>query len=58
MWQRFFGSEKREIVKSQPISAGMKPPPALEDADYQLLFTQLLEGVKRGWDRERVLKVF
>ncbi|HEY9695150.1 MAG TPA: hypothetical protein V6D15_23355 [Oculatellaceae cyanobacterium] len=35
-----------------------EPPPALEDADYEYLFMQLIEGVAHGWQQQRLLKFF
>ncbi len=35
-----------------------EPPPALEDADYEYLFMQLIEGVAHGWQQQRILKFF
>jgi tetratricopeptide (TPR) repeat protein len=56
IWQRLFGSAVQP-VESETTPTQRKLLPPLEDADYQMLFTQLLEGVsRRGWDGERVLK--
>mgnify|MGYP000113431695 CR=1 FL=1 len=33
-----------------------EPPKSLENADYEFLFMQLLEGVAHGWQQHRVLK--
>lgn len=49
-FQGLFGNrdDTRERDSLQPLS----------DTDYEFLFTQLLEGVIRGWDQKRVLKFF
>lgn len=36
----------------------IQPPPPLEDADYEYLFLQLLEGVAHGWQQDRILRFF
>ena len=49
------------IGKSQKPTALLphnEPPPALEDADYEYLLMQLIEGVAHGWQQQRILKFF
>lgn len=36
----------------------LSPPKPLEDADYEFLFLQLLEGVSHSWQQERVVRWF
>ena len=49
-------SQKSLYTDSEQSAASPDPPLPLEDSDYELLFRQLLEGIRLGWDRDRVLK--
>lgn len=51
-FERLFGKKTRTPVPTEP-TAESKPP--LEDADYEFLFMQLLEGVNKGWGKVQVL---
>jgi hypothetical protein len=42
----------RDFEESRPKG----PLPPLEDADYLLLFNQILEGLRLGWERQDVVK--
>ncbi len=58
IWQwlkRFFQGLLGDKKKKSRDGDSRQP---LSDTDYEFLFTQLLEGVIRGWDQKRVLKFF
>jgi len=46
------GNRHRALEDSTPKG----PLPPLEDADYLLLFNQILEGLRLGWERQDVVK--
>ncbi|TVQ48173.1 MAG: tetratricopeptide repeat protein [Gloeocapsa sp. DLM2.Bin57] len=50
-FQGLFGVNKQKTKNRDSLQP-------LSDTDYEFLFTQLLEGVIRGWDQKRVLKFF
>lgn len=55
----FWSPEKVSKVQPPPIKAYKKrvePLKVLDDADYECLFMQLLEGVAHGWEQTRVLR--
>jgi len=56
-FQGLFGrrSNKRSRSSIAAIAPAEAPKP-LENADYEFLFMQLLEGVAHGWQQQRVLK--
>ena len=67
LFRRLFGSDRssrtnrtarRKQVYPSLTQEQTKPeaPKPLENADYEFLFMQLLEGVAHGWQQSRVLK--
>ena len=65
VFRRLFGSStssqpsrrgRRKQAYLSPIQRQAEPPKSLENADYEFLFMQLLEGVAHGWQQQRVLK--
>lgn len=55
-FRNFFGSQGNATSTSEKTSSdGIRP---LEDADYEFLFSQLLEGVAHGWQQQRVRRFF
>jgi hypothetical protein len=54
MLKRLFSLSKTSGAKKTAIQ--LLPP--LEDADYEYLFLQLLEGVAHGWQQDRILRFF
>jgi hypothetical protein len=54
MLKRLFSLSKTSGAKKTAI----QPLPPLEDADYEYLFLQLLEGVAHGWQQDRILRFF
>ncbi|AFZ12269.1 hypothetical protein Cri9333_1374 [Crinalium epipsammum PCC 9333] len=44
--------------KSTALLLPSQPLPPLEDADYEYLLMQLIEGVAHGWQQQRILKFF
>lgn len=55
-FEQLFGLQRQE---SKRMTAGTQEASAvLSDTDYEFLFTQLLEGVARGWHEGRILKFF
>ncbi len=55
-FQGLFGAGKSQTPAA--LLPRNEPPPALEDADYEYLFMQLIEGVAHGWQQQRILKFF
>ena len=55
--KRLFGLDKQAKNK---LITGKKEntPPPLEDADYEYLFMQVLEGVAHGWQTDRISRFF
>ncbi len=51
----FSGSSSSNLRKNKNTDIALPP---LTDTDYEFLFSQLLEGVSRGWHQGRVLKFF
>ncbi|MFB2923207.1 CHAT domain-containing protein [Aerosakkonema funiforme] len=49
-------SGKRSYLSSAAEQRQLEAPKPLENADYEFLFMQLLEGVSHGWQQQRVLK--
>ncbi|HBB35489.1 MAG TPA: hypothetical protein DDZ80_20990 [Cyanobacteria bacterium UBA8803] len=54
LFQNLFG--KRQEVRPKPEATATPKP--LEDADYEYLFRQLLEGVAHGWQQARIVQFF
>ncbi|ELR97054.1 tetratricopeptide repeat protein [Gloeocapsa sp. PCC 73106] len=52
---RLFGLNRSISHHYRPSTESLKP---LSDTDYEFLLSQLLEGVKYGWDQKRILKFF
>jgi hypothetical protein len=59
-FQSLFGRNGRKSSKSslKTIKQQIQPPKPLENADYEFLFMQLLEGIAHGWQQPRVEKFF
>lgn len=59
-FQRLFGrsGSKRSKSSRAAIKQQVQPPKPLENADYEFLFMQLLEGIDHGWQPPRVEKFF
>ncbi|MFB2895943.1 hypothetical protein ACE1CI_23785 [Aerosakkonemataceae cyanobacterium BLCC-F50] len=59
-FQRLFGRSDSKRSKSSitAIKKQIQPPKPLENADYEFLFMQLLEGIAHGWQQARVEKFF
>jgi len=60
LFRRLFSPSKKlrggtSDATTQPDTATHKP---LDDADYEYLLMQLLEGVAHGWQQQRVLQFF
>jgi Flp pilus assembly protein TadD len=60
LFRRWFSPSKKlgggtSDATTQPDAATQKP---LDDADYEYLLMQLLEGVAHGWQQQRVLQFF
>ncbi|HAG83417.1 MAG TPA: hypothetical protein DCL61_20290 [Cyanobacteria bacterium UBA12227] len=54
LFQRLFGGRHH----THPTIEDTPPPKPLEDADFEYMFRQLLEGVAHGWQQARVVKFF
>lgn len=59
-FQSLFGRSGRKRSKSSltAIKQQVQPPKPLENADYEFLFMQLLEGIAHGWQQPKVEKFF
>ncbi|MGA9382325.1 MAG: hypothetical protein WBV73_26495 [Phormidium sp.] len=59
-FQRLFGQSRSKRSKSdlKAIKKQIQPPKPLENADYEFLFMQLLEGIAHGWQQPKVEKFF
>ncbi len=55
--KRLFGLDKQAKTKLLTGRNENTPPP-LEDADYEYLFMQVLEGVAHGWQTDRISRFF
>lgn len=65
VFQHLFGggtppqsSSQRGGSQSPTSVSGGEAPKPLDDADYEFLFMQLLEGVSHGWQQDRILRWF
>lgn len=57
LWGRFANGKRRD--SDEPRRGGFSPKPPsvpLADAEYEFLFAELLQGVRRGWSRAQVLQ--
>lgn len=54
IWPLFNKMGNRDAVVADSAPKGPLPP--LEDADYLLLFNQILEGLRLGWERQDVVE--
>jgi tetratricopeptide (TPR) repeat protein len=54
IWPLFNKTGNRDSAFADSTPKGPLPP--LEDADYLLLFNQILEGLRLGWERQDVVK--
>lgn len=52
------GRRNPTYLSSREEAREAEPPRPLENADYEFLFMQLLEGISHGWQQQRVLKFF
>ena len=56
IWQFFRSKPNRNSQAQNKESTPKSPPPPLEDADYLLLFNQILEGLRLGWERQDAIE--
>jgi hypothetical protein len=61
LWQwlkRFFGKLSGSSPQSEDSAIATPTQSSLSDADYEYLYMQLLEGVARGWQADRIDRFF
>lgn len=56
--QSNLNSSQADQDSNQPEPTNLEPMSRLSDADYEFLFTQLLEGITHGWHDHRIIKFF